>query len=151
MRGVVRSDVNGKVLDANAIRRADPRERQRPSLRKDRLAFTDGEGRRPVATFCSRPMAVPGPQARLPGSRARKTGPAASKPRGRRGEDQASAGRKEQGARQLYAGLSVEETAVRLGLSLNTVLSHLKQIFFKCEVQSQVELMHTLALGPQSF
>ncbi len=54
-------------------------------------------------------------------------------------------------ARQLYAGLSVEETAARLGLSLNTVRTHLKQIFSKCEVQSQAELMHTLALGPQSF
>jgi DNA-binding CsgD family transcriptional regulator len=54
-------------------------------------------------------------------------------------------------ARRLYAGLSVEETAARLGLSLNTVRTHLKQIFSKCEVQSQAELMHTLALGPQSF
>ncbi|MBK7904175.1 MAG: hypothetical protein IPJ97_15460 [Proteobacteria bacterium] len=41
--------------------------------------------------------------------------------------------------------------AARLGLSLNTVRTHLKQIFSKCEVQSQAELMLTLALGPQSF
>ena len=54
-------------------------------------------------------------------------------------------------ARQLYAGLSVEETATRLQLSLNTVRTHLKQIFSKCEVQSQAELLHALALGPQSF
>ena len=54
-------------------------------------------------------------------------------------------------ARQLYAGLSVEETATQLRLSLNTVRTHLKQIFSKCEVQSQAELMHTLALGPQHF
>jgi DNA-binding CsgD family transcriptional regulator len=54
-------------------------------------------------------------------------------------------------ARQLYAGLSVEETATRLQLSLNTVRTHLKQIFSKCEVQSQAELMHALALGPQHF
>ncbi len=54
-------------------------------------------------------------------------------------------------ARQLYAGLSVEETAARLQLSLNTVRTHLKQIFSKCEVQSQAELLHALALGPQSF
>ena len=54
-------------------------------------------------------------------------------------------------ARQLYAGLSVEETATQLQLSLNTVRTHLKQIFSKCEVQSQAELMHTLALGPQHF
>lgn len=54
-------------------------------------------------------------------------------------------------ARRLYAGLSVEETAIELKLSLNTVRTHLKQIFSKCEVQSQAELLHALALGPQSF
>jgi DNA-binding CsgD family transcriptional regulator len=54
-------------------------------------------------------------------------------------------------ARQLYAGLSVEETATQLQLSLNTVRTHLKHIFSKCEVQSQAELMHALALGPQHF
>jgi DNA-binding CsgD family transcriptional regulator len=54
-------------------------------------------------------------------------------------------------ARRLYAGLSVEETATELQLSLNTVRTHLKQIFSKCEVQSQAELLHTLALGPQDF
>lgn len=54
-------------------------------------------------------------------------------------------------ARHLYAGLSVEETATQLKLSLNTVRTHLKQIFSKCEVQSQAELMHALALGPQNF
>jgi DNA-binding CsgD family transcriptional regulator len=54
-------------------------------------------------------------------------------------------------ARQLYAGRSVEATAVQLKLSLNTVRTHLKHIFSKCEVQSQAELMYTLALGPQRF
>jgi DNA-binding CsgD family transcriptional regulator len=54
-------------------------------------------------------------------------------------------------ARCLYAGLSVEETATELDLSLNTVRTHLKQIFSKCEVQSQAELLHALALGPQSL
>jgi DNA-binding CsgD family transcriptional regulator len=54
-------------------------------------------------------------------------------------------------ARQLYAGLSVEETATELKLSLNTVRTHLKQIFSKCEVQSQAELLYALALGPQDF
>jgi len=54
-------------------------------------------------------------------------------------------------ARRLYAGLSVEETAIALKLSLNTVRTHLKQIFSKCEVQSQAELLRSLALGPQSF
>jgi DNA-binding CsgD family transcriptional regulator len=54
-------------------------------------------------------------------------------------------------AHHLYAGRSVEETAAQLRLSLNTVRTHLKQIFSKCEVQSQAELMHVLALGPQHF
>jgi DNA-binding CsgD family transcriptional regulator len=51
-------------------------------------------------------------------------------------------------ARKLYEGRSVEETAAQLELSLNTVRTHLKQIFSKCEVQSQAELLHTLATGP---
>ena len=54
-------------------------------------------------------------------------------------------------ARKLYAGYSVEETADALDLSLNTVRTHLKQIFSKCEVQSQAELLHTLAVGPHSL
>jgi DNA-binding CsgD family transcriptional regulator len=54
-------------------------------------------------------------------------------------------------ARKLYAGYSVEETADELDLSLNTVRTHLKQIFSKCEVQSQAELLHTLAVGPHSL
>lgn len=54
-------------------------------------------------------------------------------------------------ARRLHAGQSVEETASDLELSLNTVRTHLKVIFTKCEVQSQAELMHLLALGPQNF
>jgi DNA-binding CsgD family transcriptional regulator len=48
----------------------------------------------------------------------------------------------------LYEGRSVEATAAKLGLSLNTVRSHLKQVFSKCEVQSQAELLHLLASGP---
>jgi len=51
----------------------------------------------------------------------------------------------------LYEGRSVEATATALGLSLNTVRSHLKQIFSKCEVQTQAELQHLLALGPHTF
>jgi DNA-binding CsgD family transcriptional regulator len=31
------------------------------------------------------------------------------------------------------------------------VRSHLKQIFTKCEVKSQAELMHLLAQGPSSL
>jgi DNA-binding CsgD family transcriptional regulator len=48
----------------------------------------------------------------------------------------------------LFAGRSVEETAHELELSLNTVRTHLKQIFTKCEVNSQAELLHLLAMGP---
>lgn len=51
----------------------------------------------------------------------------------------------------LYEGRSVEATAAKLGLSLNTVRSHLKQVFSKCEVQSQAELLHLLASGPHDY
>lgn len=51
-------------------------------------------------------------------------------------------------AAELFAGSSVEQVARRLNVSPNTVRTHLKRIFSKCEVQSQAELMHVLALGP---
>jgi DNA-binding CsgD family transcriptional regulator len=54
-------------------------------------------------------------------------------------------------ARRLYAGHSVEETAMQLRLSLNTVRTHLKQIFSKCEVRSQAELLRMLATGPRAL
>jgi DNA-binding CsgD family transcriptional regulator len=54
-------------------------------------------------------------------------------------------------ARSLFAGRSVEETARSLELSLNTVRSHLKQIFTKCEVNSQAELLQLLAVGPREI
>ena len=54
-------------------------------------------------------------------------------------------------AASLYGGLSVEQTAGALGLSLNTVRSHLKKIFAKCGVASQAELMQMLALGPHAL
>jgi DNA-binding CsgD family transcriptional regulator len=54
-------------------------------------------------------------------------------------------------ARRLFAGRSVEQTAAGLRLSPNTVRTHLKQIFTKCEVQSQAELMHLLTQGPRSL
>lgn len=54
-------------------------------------------------------------------------------------------------AASLYGGLSVEQTAGALGLSLNTVRSHLKKIFAKCGVGSQAELMQMLALGPHAL
>jgi DNA-binding CsgD family transcriptional regulator len=54
-------------------------------------------------------------------------------------------------ARRLFSGRTIEQTAVALRLSPNTVRSHLKQIFTKCEVQSQAELMHLLTQGPRSL
>jgi DNA-binding CsgD family transcriptional regulator len=54
-------------------------------------------------------------------------------------------------ARQLFSGLSVEETAAALELSLNTVRTHLKHIFTRCGVQSQGELLQLLASGPQDL
>jgi DNA-binding CsgD family transcriptional regulator len=54
-------------------------------------------------------------------------------------------------ARSLLAGQSVEQTAAVLGLSLNTVRTHLKHIFSRCEVRSQRELLHLLATGPQEL
>jgi DNA-binding CsgD family transcriptional regulator len=42
----------------------------------------------------------------------------------------------------------VEQVARTLHVSPNTVRTHLKRIFSKCEVQSQAELMHVLSLGP---
>jgi DNA-binding CsgD family transcriptional regulator len=51
----------------------------------------------------------------------------------------------------LFAGHSVDRTAELLGLSVNTVRSHLKCIFTKCGVHSQTELLHLLDLGPHSI
>ncbi len=51
----------------------------------------------------------------------------------------------------LFAARSAEAAAEQLGLSLNTVRSHLKSVFNKCEVKSQAELMQMLALGPHSL
>jgi len=197
-RGVVLLDVDGRVLDSNAIGRAVLANGKCLLVRKDRIAFADGE----TDSQFDRLLKANG-GARADGKAARKTGEKAEPSAGKAtrvfaakikrpgavpcrvlvtpvtldGEAHtagflaliyAPAARRDitpevlleiygltraqaDVARQLYAGLSVEETAVRLGLSLNTVRTHLKQIFSKCEVQSQAELMHTLALGPQSF
>ena len=51
----------------------------------------------------------------------------------------------------LFEGQSVEQTAQQLGLSVNTVRSHLKQVFTKCGVHSQTELLHLLDLGPHAL
>ena len=51
----------------------------------------------------------------------------------------------------LFEGHGVDATARLLGISLNTVRSHLKNVFSKCDVQSQVELMQLLDGGPHSI
>lgn len=54
-------------------------------------------------------------------------------------------------AQQLYAGRRAEQLGGELGISLNTVRTHLKRIFVKCSVRSQAELLQLLALGPQAL
>ena len=175
-RGVVLLDVKGRVLDSNAVGRAVLANGNGLMVRNDRLAFADGEidrrfdrllkangDARVVAAKIERPGAVScrvlvtpvtlDGQSHTAGFLALIYAPAERRDITSEvlleiyGLTRAQA----DVARQLYAGLSVEETAARLGLSLNTVRTHLKQIFSKCEVQSQAELMLTLALGPQSF
>jgi DNA-binding CsgD family transcriptional regulator len=50
-----------------------------------------------------------------------------------------------------FAGLSIEQVAAVLERSLNTVRTHLKHIFAKCDVQSQGELLQLLASEPQDL
>lgn len=49
---------------------------------------------------------------------------------------------------QLFAGRRPAEVAKSLSISTNTVRSHIKRIFSKCQVTSQVELVRLMALGP---
>jgi len=49
----------------------------------------------------------------------------------------------------LYRGLAIDDVALELGVSGNTVKTHLKRVFQKCEVRSQAELLQMLALGPR--
>jgi DNA-binding CsgD family transcriptional regulator len=49
---------------------------------------------------------------------------------------------------QLFDGLSIPVVSARLGVSINTVKTHLKNVFMKCEVRSQGELIKLVALGP---
>ncbi len=180
-RGVVLLDSKGRVVDSNAVARSVLAIGNGLMVRNDRLAFADGciDGRfdqllksdgktngrtravaatvkRTGATSCRvlvTPVSTPGGEAQTVAFLALIYAPAERRDITPEvlleiyGLTRAQAGV----ARQLYAGLSVEETATQLDLSLNTVRTHLKQIFSKCDVQSQAELLHTLALGPQSF
>jgi len=51
----------------------------------------------------------------------------------------------------LFEGASVREVAARLMVSMNTIRTHLKHVFSKCDVESQAELMQLLALGPRTL
>ncbi|MGH8175348.1 MAG: helix-turn-helix transcriptional regulator [Steroidobacter sp.] len=48
----------------------------------------------------------------------------------------------------LFAGLTVERITHALQVSENTVRTHLKAVFAKCNVKSQAQLMQLIALGP---
>lgn len=52
-------------------------------------------------------------------------------------------------AAALFRNCSLEEVALEFGVTVNTVKTHLKHIFQKCEVKSQAELLQMLALGPR--
>jgi len=47
----------------------------------------------------------------------------------------------------VYDGRSIPETAARLNVSINTVKSHLKNVFQKFDVRSQSQLIKRVALG----
>ena len=184
-RGVVLLDIEGRVVDSNAIARCVLANGNGLMVRNDRFSFADGDidrrfnqllksngkadgksngkarviaatVKRPGATSCRvlvTPLTAPDGGAEVVAFLALIYAPMEQRDIATEvlleiyGLTRAQAGV----ARQLYAGLSVEETADQLRLSLNTVRTHLKQIFSKCEVQSQAELLHALALGPQSF
>jgi DNA-binding CsgD family transcriptional regulator len=180
-RGVILLDSEGRVVDSNAIARCVLANGKGLMVRNDRLSFADGDfdsrfdqllkshgkapGKKRViaatvkragATSCRvlvTPVTAPDGEAQIVEFLVLIYAPAEQRDITTEvlleiyGLTRAQA----DVARQLYAGLSVEETAAQLRLSLNTVRTHLKQIFSKCEVQSQAELMHTLALGPHNF
>lgn len=54
-------------------------------------------------------------------------------------------------AELLFEGLSLESTAQRLHISINTAKTHLHHVFVKCEVHSQGELLQLLSLGPRAL
>lgn len=54
-------------------------------------------------------------------------------------------------ANELYSGRSVGEAANRLGITTNTARSVLKNVFLKCGISSQAELLQMLSLGPRTI
>jgi DNA-binding CsgD family transcriptional regulator len=53
-------------------------------------------------------------------------------------------------AAQLYRGLTLNEAADALCISVHTIKTHLKRIFEKCAVRSQAELLCLMERGPKS-
>jgi len=51
---------------------------------------------------------------------------------------------------RLFSGNSLIVTAEGLDISINTAKTHLRQVFRKCDVQSQAELLQLVALGPRA-
>jgi DNA-binding CsgD family transcriptional regulator len=180
-RGVILLDAQGRVLDANAMARRVLHDRNGMQLRGGRLRFTDQGMNERVARLVAAQRGVPRGAAQAIASWVRHdeapayrvvvmTVPDDPDERGaalailifgpleRRyialevltqvyGLTRAQA----EVARSLFAGLSAEQVAAVLELSLNTVRTHLKHIFTKCEVQSQGELLQLLASGPQDL
>jgi DNA-binding CsgD family transcriptional regulator len=180
-RGVILMDAQGRIIDANSLALQVLRSCSGFTVRSGRLTFTDPtlEGRMQLAINGCKPGLRGGRAILATRVRCRGSDPyrivvravpshaderevsffaVVYAPNGLRGISldvlrevygltpaQASV------ARSLFAGRSVEETARALDLSLNTVRTHLKQIFTKCEVNSQAELMHLLALGPREL
>ncbi|NJD31844.1 MAG: helix-turn-helix transcriptional regulator [Gammaproteobacteria bacterium] len=180
-RGVIVLDANGAVLDANlpGMRILDGRNGM--NVRNDRLTFSDAafdrrfaeliaqRRRDPAAATRAIAARLPRPRAQAyfvvaipipPHTDARNVAVAVFvyAPDERRDistgllrEIYGLTNAQAEVARQLFVGRTVERTAAALRLSVNTVRTHLKQIFTKCEVQSQAELMHLLAQGPKSL
>ncbi len=180
-RGVIVLDANGVVLDANLPGTRILDGRNGMNVRKDRLTFSDAAFDRRFAQLLAQRRRDPDSvtraiAARLPRPRAQPYFVLAIPipphtdarnvavavfvyaPDERRDistellrEIYGLTNAQAEVARQLYAGRTVEHAATALRLSPNTVRTHLKQIFMKCDVKSQAELMRLLAQGPTSL
>ena len=52
-------------------------------------------------------------------------------------------------AAQLYQGLTLQEAAHVLSISVHTIKTHLKRIFEKCSVRSQADLLRLMEFSPR--
>jgi DNA-binding CsgD family transcriptional regulator len=178
-RGVVLLDARGRVLDANSLAVRVLETGDGMALRSGRFAFADAGLDTRLSRLLDRRSSVASERNMALAARVRRSNGASYRvvitpmPEGADERDvgfvaliyapdeqrdistdvlrelYALTPAQAQVARSLFAGRSVEESAAALKLSLNTVRTHLKQIFTRCEVQSQAELLHLLAQGPQ--